>query len=356
MHAQGERGKRLASPVGFRYSFSVRVTVIVPVRDGTVTPSCIAFVQTSKYPQEMVEILIVAGDSPSAQRNLAAENAAGEILYFIDDDSMLDARAIQRLVEAFADYPEIAGVGGPSIGVSSGSLFQKCAAMAMGSLFGFGPARHRHYPTGCPRIGGENELILSNLAIRKTVWQRYGGFDTRLYPNEENEWIRRLENSGQRFLYHPGVIVSRPTRETLSQLAAQVFRYGKSRAKHMRIAASALNVLLLLPALLVGYVLSAVPGAVLLLQLDENVLSIGAKLLLVIFLALPIAFYVSLCVGASLYAGLSVRKKKFRTFFWHLAIFPTLHFGYGAGWIRGCFGPIQKIQASEIHLHARRCC
>lgn len=327
------------------YAFLVLITVIVPVRSSNVRPKCIASILASKYPREKIEILIVAGDSPSAQRNYAVHNAKGDILYFIDDDSVLEPRTIQRIVEAFEDFPQVVGVGGPSVGMKGETLFQKCAVTAMGSLFGLGPARHRYYPSGCPRLGSENELILSNLALRREVWARSGGFDARLYPNEENEFIRRLEAQGHRFLYHPGVLVLRPARESLRALAEQVFRYGKSRARHMRIAASPLNAMLLLPSAFVIY-LASLALAITALAFNES-----PAWPLAIAAVLPLLAYSGLCAAASLYAALSTGSRRARTFLWHLAIFPTLHMGYGAGLLLGgVTGSLGRIGSEAFEL------
>jgi succinoglycan biosynthesis protein ExoA len=302
-----------------------RISIIVPVRSGPQPPACSSSIENSKYPLEKVEVIVIAGNNPSAQRNLGASKARGEILYFLDDDSMLHPRALQTLDEAFEDHPQFAGIGGPSVGAPSGSLFQKCAAMAMGSLFGMGPARHRYYPSGCPRPGGDNELILSNFAIRRSVWTDNSGFDTRLYPNEENEFMGRLESAGYRFLYHPGIWVFRPARQTLGQMLLQIFSYGRSRSQHIRIASRPVNTLMGLPSLFVIYLVAI------------NALAVSIELPWAA--QLPGLAYAVLMVGASAYASLSVRSRRVGTFFWHLVVFPSIHLSYGCGMIGGFLFP-----------------
>ena len=39
------------------------------------------------YPAERLEVIVARGRQPSAQRNKAIEAAAGEWIYFLDDDS-----------------------------------------------------------------------------------------------------------------------------------------------------------------------------------------------------------------------------------------------------------------------------
>lgn len=317
----------------------MNVSIIIPVPHGVEQPECLPSIHASKFDAKKIEILVVSGNSPSTQRNLAAGKATGDILYFIDDDSTLDPRALCRLREAFEDFPEMAGVGGPSVGTQTRALFQKCAAMAMGSLFGFGPLRHRYYPSGCPRRGTENELILSNLAVRREVWEAAGGFNPKLYPNEENEFIYRMESLGHRFLYHPGVIIYRGARKHLAALAVQVFRYGKSRAHHLRLRVHPLNLMLFLPSVLVL--------STLLVVLDHA--WVPTRLAPAVSAAVQSATgtYVLLAFLASCYAGLSVGKRRLATFALHLLIYPTLHFGYGVGFLLGILTPFSRSDAER---------
>ena len=40
------------------------------------------------YPADKCEVILARGKQPSAQRNRAVERAQGELIYFLDDDSM----------------------------------------------------------------------------------------------------------------------------------------------------------------------------------------------------------------------------------------------------------------------------
>ena len=145
------------------------VVFIVPVRNFETPPVCLNSISQLKYPPEKLEVILVAGTQPSEQRNRGMAVAKGDLLYFLDDDSSPDSRALLYLVNAFEDFPNVSGIGGPSIGDDKGSDFQRCVAAAMSSTFGFGPLRFRYLPQGCPRIVGEDELILANFAIRNSV-------------------------------------------------------------------------------------------------------------------------------------------------------------------------------------------
>jgi hypothetical protein len=101
----------------------------------------------------------------------------------------------------------IVGVGGPSLPPEKAGPWQRL----MGALFAhpLGTFGYRlRYTTAGP--GGDEGLILANLCIRRSSLLAAGGFDERLYPNEENHLIDRLRAAGGTFIRDPRMIVRRP--------------------------------------------------------------------------------------------------------------------------------------------------
>jgi hypothetical protein len=84
------------------------------------------------------------------------------------------------------------------------------------------------------RESDERELILCNLMVRRSAFKASGGFSERLYPNEENLLLERLRRLGEKILYEPGAIVSRPAPRAGRELFLKVFRYGRGRAAQAR--------------------------------------------------------------------------------------------------------------------------
>ena len=71
------------------------VTVIIPTRPGeSVVPAAEAALRLD-YPRELLEILVVRGTHPSCQRNVALRQAKGELIYFLDDDSLPEPNVLQ---------------------------------------------------------------------------------------------------------------------------------------------------------------------------------------------------------------------------------------------------------------------
>jgi succinoglycan biosynthesis protein ExoA len=207
---------------------------IIPVKPGGPVKA-IEALQQLKDEDCPYEILVAEGTQPSRQRNLAAHQCRGDILYFLDDDSLVAPDCLARCSEALAD-PGVAVAGGPSLTPESDSPLQKLFGLALSSPFGAGAVRNRYRAAGVPRETTERELILCNLAIRREVFFACGGLNESLYPNEENELLDRITAAGHRLLHIPALGVRRSQRPTLRAFARQMFAYGRGRGQQTRIA------------------------------------------------------------------------------------------------------------------------
>lgn len=210
------------------------ISIIIPVKPGLV-PAAITGLIAADRSASQIEILVAEGHNPSRQRNEAVRQAQGEIIYFLDDDSLVQPDCLKRLADHFAD-PMVTVVGGPSLTPSTDSLLQQAIGSALASALGAGGVRNRYQSRGTIRKTDEKELILCNLAVRRSAFISCGGFDERLYPNEENELLDRLRASGGILLHDPQLVVKRSQRRTLAAFARQMFRYGQGRARQTRIA------------------------------------------------------------------------------------------------------------------------
>lgn len=210
------------------------ISVIIPIKPGLV-PQAAGRITSLGWLSDHCELLVAEGTNPSCQRNQAAQQASGVIIYFLDDDSQVAPDALQRLEQHFAD-PLVVAVGGPSLTPATDSLLQQGIGAVLGSLLGAGGVRNRYRAVGTVRQASERELILCNLAVRRDVFLAAGGLDERLYPNEENELLDRLKKGGGRLLHDPALAVERSQRASIPAFVKQMYRYGRGRAKQTRIA------------------------------------------------------------------------------------------------------------------------
>ncbi|NDA68418.1 MAG: glycosyltransferase family 2 protein [Verrucomicrobia bacterium] len=64
------------------------ITVIIPTRPGDAAPLALAAARQLDHPADRLEIIVARGQQPSVQRNTALRAAKGELIYFLDDDSL----------------------------------------------------------------------------------------------------------------------------------------------------------------------------------------------------------------------------------------------------------------------------
>lgn len=293
------------------------VSIIIPVKPGGEVRALDGLAALD-YPDDLVEVIVAEGRRPSQQRNSAAEAAVGEILYFLDDDSMVEPDLLRRAVPHYAD-PRVAAVGGPSLTPETDTILQKAFGEAFASPFGGGSVRNRYRQTGTARETRDNELILCNLSFRREVFLSSVGLDNRLYPNEENELMDRLSHMGWRLIHDPSLAVRRSQRPCYSAFVRQLFTYGWGRWDQTRISGR-INLACLAPPFLLIYLL-LLP----LLVLHNPVYT------------LPLLCYAVLVfTGAALGVRHSGRAVMLPLL---LLILPTLHLAYGAGMIRGLLLP-----------------
>ncbi len=244
------------------------VTVLVPTRPDLTDIKAVRSARQLDYPADKLEILVARGKQPSVQRNTALRTARGELVYFLDDDSMPRPDNLRRAVAHFAD-PKVKMVGGPNVCPPDAPELEKVFALVLASWLAFGPSRARYTPVGTKRETGEKELILCNLIARRDAVIELGGFNEALYPNEENALMDELQKRGGKLLYDPEFLVHRRPRPTMKAFGKMLLNYGRGRAEQFRVHPTFGSALNFVPPLFCVYLLTLpvvwaitfVPGA-----------------------------------------------------------------------------------------------
>lgn len=301
---------------------SPRVTIVIPVKPGGDVAALDA-VRTIDYPARLLEVIIAYGNRPSRQRNRAVEQASGDLVYFLDDDSLPVPDAVTRIAAAMRD-PAVAGVGGPSCTPPTDSPFQRAIAASLASRLGGGEVRHRYRSAGEIRPCRDNELILCNLAIRRPLFLQCGGLDERLYPNEENELLERIRLMGYTLMHDPNLIVWRSQRRTLPAFVRQMITYGRGRGEQTRMTGR-IAPLLLAPPLFVCYLV---------------LLPVIAAPVTLVPLCLYLILLVATVMGITVRDGWGVAARA-------IAIIPLIHLLYGLGIVAGIAAPRYRTSLPE---------
>lgn len=231
-----------------------RISVIIPIRPDGDAGIVLGSIKKANYPHDLIDILVIKGNNPSLQRNEGIRKSKAEIIFFLDDDSEVEPNLFKNSLSTYQRYPEASGIGGPAVLYGSGYL-QQAIKIIMTSYVGVYKISSRYKPLGCIRYVDENELISCNLSLKREVFISKEGFNETLYPNEENELIKRLSKAGHKFLYNPECVVRRKTDEDIDKFLRRIFSYGNGRVKQLFLSPDKTSFLRLLPLLFLLYII-----------------------------------------------------------------------------------------------------
>ncbi len=127
-----------------------QVTVLIAARPEQAEIKAVAASKALEYPRGKLEILVSRGKQPSAQRNAGLKAARGDLVYFLDDDSVPPPANLRRAVACFSD-PKVKMVGGPNVCPGDVPFVEQVFALVLSSWLAFGPSRARYIPTGSLR-------------------------------------------------------------------------------------------------------------------------------------------------------------------------------------------------------------
>jgi cellulose synthase/poly-beta-1,6-N-acetylglucosamine synthase-like glycosyltransferase len=236
------------------------VTIIIPARPDEPVVAAVAAARALDYPTEKLEIILARGKQPSVQRNTALRAAKGEIIYFLDDDSLPPPGNLKRAVAHFRN-PQVQMVGGPNLCPSEAPFLEQVFALVLRSWIAFSSSRARYAKIGAVRASSEKELILCNLLGRRETLLKHGGFNEALYPNEENALLDHIQQAGGKLLYDPELFVWRRPRRTLKQFTRMLLNYGRGRAEQFRTTPTLGSLPNFVPPAFVVYLIVAIPAA-----------------------------------------------------------------------------------------------
>jgi mycofactocin system glycosyltransferase len=224
------------------------VSLIVPAHGRpAATRACIESLLALDYPAECREIIVVddASEPPlpltdlpirllrqdrnigqSAARNLAAREARGELLAFIDNDCIAQPDWLRTLVPYLSE---------PAVGIAGGRVI---APLSDGAIAAFEAVRS---PLDMGPIGGEvgpaeaiAYLPTCNLIVRRDLLLAQAGFDGAMRLGEDVDFIWRALANGVRARYVPEGRIVHYHRVRLQSLLSRRADYGSSEAELQR--------------------------------------------------------------------------------------------------------------------------
>lgn len=240
----------------------------------------------------------------AAALNLAVAASQNPIIVRVDGHAEIPRNYISLAVEILRETGAV-NVGG-IMAAEGVTKFEKAVARAMRSPLGVGASR---FHTGGD--AGEADTVYLG-SFRREAINQAGGFDERYTRAQDWELNHRLRKNGGLIYFDPRLQVTYRPRPTLSKLAKQYFQYGTWRRVVSRSHSGTINLRYLAPPVtLLGCTFSLICGALI------NPL-----------LYVPAAVY-----GVFVAISAVIISRSLREFISLLAIIPTMHFAWGAGFI-----------------------
>ena len=240
----------------------------------------------------------------AAGLNLAVATSNHPIVVRVDGHAKIPQNYLTLAVEILEKTGAV-NVGGlmAAEGISN---FEKAVARAMRSPLGVGASR---FHTG--GAAGEVDTVYLGAFKREAINQA-GGFDERYTRAQDWELNHRLRKNGGLIYFDPRLQVTYRPRPNLRKLAKQYFQYGTWRRVVSRSHSGTINMRYLAPPVtLLGCAISLLTGS-----------------LIHPILYIPLAVYGLFVAVSAALISCSVRE-----LISLLAIIPTMHFAWGAGFI-----------------------
>lgn len=252
----------------------------------------------------------------------------------VDAHSELSSGYAQRAL-ATLERTGAANVGGV-MRADGRTPFQKSVARAYNSPVGLGGGAYH----GTSHEGEAESAYLG--VMRRSVLDEVGLFDESIRRGEDWELNLRIRQAGHKVWLDPNLSVTYWPRESWWRLARQFRATGAWRGELVRRFGRSNGVRFFAPPALVLLVVLALLVAV--LQLT-GVLS-GVASIVASLMYLPLAVYALLVLAMALRPG---GGRSLRERIWTLAVLPTMHLAWGAGFLVGVLrGARDTVDASRL--------
>ena len=276
-------------------------------------------VDSIKKQRVRIETIVQVGNNPSRNRNLGVGKAKGELVAFINGHTILADDWADRVIDFFKKNKSVDIVGGPQMTSSEERGIARVSGYALSSKFGTYKVANRY--AGKELIGDADETMLTsaNLICRKRVFKKVR-FDESIYPGEDPKFISDAKKAGFKIAYSPEMRVWNKRRNSLGDLAKQVFNYGKTRPEKESLKETLKMPFFIIPSIFVLYLL-----AVVLILLASPRFEVHS---LIFF---PLAIYVVMNLLVSIV--ISFTNKDYIGIILLPIIFLIIHLSYGIGFL-----------------------
>jgi glycosyltransferase involved in cell wall biosynthesis len=180
---------------------------VIVVDDGSTDGSAVRVGTRDRW----IRVLSCRPENPYAARNRGAAVARGSVLAFCDADCRPEADWLARGVAALEGVDLVAG----------SVLFTSPERKTVWALVDTETFLDQE------RAVRAGRAVTANLFVRRTLFEREGGFDGTIANGGDHEFVSRCVASGARLTYAPDVVVWHPTRAAARAFLGKVWTVNR---------------------------------------------------------------------------------------------------------------------------------
>jgi glycosyltransferase involved in cell wall biosynthesis len=155
---------------------------------------------------------------PGTARNAGVQRSKGDIIAFIDSDCVADKRWLE-----YIDSGHRAGIRILGGSVKNGNNPQNNVAWA-----GYIAEFREYLPFG--KMREVSHIPTCNISYDRTIFEQYGYFDGRFYPQEDLVFNHVLTEMGEKIIFNPELAVYHTHRETMHEFISHQYKIGRITA------------------------------------------------------------------------------------------------------------------------------
>jgi cellulose synthase/poly-beta-1,6-N-acetylglucosamine synthase-like glycosyltransferase len=176
---------------------------LIVIDDGSTDGSMEAI---KKFDSARIKVMRIEHQGISAAKNTGIRHARGSIVLFLDGDCVLDGKGLRELSKSFSN-PEIGCVGGALLAINGQNPIAKMVELMQNGV-------ERKWPFG------------ANVAYRRDVLEKIGGFDERMEAGEDADLFIRATKAGFGYFFNPNLTAKTFNPSSLPAFFRQRLRWG----------------------------------------------------------------------------------------------------------------------------------
>ncbi len=263
----------------------------------------------------------------SCARNIGLNESKSEFIAYMDGHAFVGDDWLETLYKTFLKYEKICklgGVGSTYASPDDDTIFGKTVAYCLKTLFG---GMKTAYSIDC--CVKKVDTVAFALYRKTIVDKEVIRYDESMTQCEDTDFNYNLVKKGYVLVKHPKAFVYQYRRKNLVEFFKQMYKYGEGRAKFIKKHHETLKLYHIMPTLLFLYLISFIAG---LFASFLKLFNSGITTIILDLFVITLIFYLIIDLVYTVFVVM--QTKHFKSFV-AILIFPSIHIGYGIGFLKG---------------------